>query len=135
MGRQTGFDKFLDVFFQGRIRGELRIQNDKGLDDFSPHFVRTADYPGHGHGRVLDQAVFYFRRADPITRAGDQIILSANKPEITLVILSSQISGQAPVPSKFSFRGAGVIPVPQKHNRIRPKDGHLTDHSRGQHLT
>ncbi len=120
MGRQPLANKIFNLIFEGVAHVDIFLEDDKGLNNLRPYRIRFSDDRGHGHGRVPDQTVFDFAGANAISGTGDQIILSTHEPEISVFVLSADVSGEAPVADKLLFGGIRISPVFEKHHRIGP---------------
>ena len=130
MGGQSGFHKLLDLLFYVRSSGDSRLENNEGLDNLGADLVRATHNGHHANGRVLYDAVLDLCRADTITRAGNQIVLSTYKPKIPVLVLFGQVSGDPPIPHILVSGRLRIFPVFQTHHWVRSLDAHFTHRSR-----
>ena len=67
---------------------------------------------------MLHQGMLDLRRTDAIARAGDDIVLAADVPEVTVVILHAEIAGEQEAVRIFLRSGLRVLPVFDHGHRI-----------------
>ena len=127
MGCQSNLDKFLNFRCNISARSGIGLEDNKGFYNFGTHLVRAADNCHHAHGRMFHNAVFNFGRPDAVTGAGNDIILTADKPKIPLLIVFGQIARQTPFANILISGGCRIFPVFQKHDRVGSLNGHLAD--------
>ena len=111
MGRQPLAYMGLNFRFKGIVPLAPRMKHDEGLHRLRADGVGHAYYGGHGHCRVGDETIFDLARADAVTAAGDDVVVSAHEPDVTVVVLAPLISGETPVADKLFGRGIGVVPI------------------------
>ena len=109
-----------DFFGEFWSRRDIRFRHDEGAHDFAAHRVGMADCRCHQHGRMLHQAILDVGRADAVAAARDQIVLAALVPDVARVILQRDVAGQQPTASKSRRCRRRIIPVAEKHDRVRP---------------
>src|SRR4029077_17993251 len=76
--------------------------------------------------RMADETILDFARSDAKTGRGDDIVVSANEADVTLVVHHTLIAGGHPVAYKFLARCFRLAPVFQEHHGIGTLDRNLT---------
>ena len=127
MRREAGLDERPNVLFQRRVGAKARAEDDERLDRFRSELVRHADHRGQRHRRVLAQAVLDLAGPDAVAGGGDHVVVSTDKPQISVVILATQIAHHQPVADELGLGRLGLTPVLEHHHRIGPMDGDLAD--------
>jgi hypothetical protein len=84
---------------------------------FGRKFVRRADRRRFENRRVNENRAFDFERSDALRFAGDNIVVSGDKPKITVFVDASAISRDIPAGTKTRARRFGKIPVTFKERR------------------
>src|SRR5260370_27763462 len=74
---------------------------------------------------MLHQAFLDLTGTDTVAGGGDDVVGSADEPEMSLFALSASVARQQPFTHEFLVRGFGVVPVLQEHDRVRPTDRDL----------
>src|SRR5581483_147473 len=76
-----------------------------------------------------------FAGPDSETRGSDDVVVPANKADITFLVHDPLVAGRHPVADKFVTRGFGLVPVFKEHHRVGTPDCDLPDLSRLQRTT
>jgi hypothetical protein len=103
---------------QGVIRFDAVVGNNKCFDDFLADWVRFADGRGQQDGRMAHQAILDFAGTDTVSRTGDDIVVTAQEPNIAVLIGLANISGQKPIAKKFIGGGLRITLITEEHHRI-----------------
>ena len=73
-----------------------RCDGDKGLDDLPGDGIRPADHAGLNDRRMLHEGGFDLEGADQVASRLDDIIGTADKPEVAVRVPASEITGEVP---------------------------------------
>src|SRR5581483_1157611 len=115
------------------IRGErirwlaIALEHDERLDDLGTDGIGLADCGRQRHRRMTDEAILDLARADAITRRGDDVVITANEIDVTVLVDASLIAGDHPVADEFLARRLRPLPVFQEHHRVGPLHRNLPD--------
>src|SRR4051812_20104043 len=96
----------------------LGREHDVSLDQRAALRIGLGHHGGIGHGRMLDQAVLDFARADAVARGLEHVVGPALVPEIAFRVPRGQVAGSAPVAGELAPRGLGVVPVAEEEDRV-----------------
>ena len=98
-------------------RVEAGPQHDEGLDDLGALRIGLADDSDLGNRLMLDDAAFDIERADAVAGGGDDdVVVSADKEDMTIGILLHGIAGQVPITAE-ARRVGGPVAVERKQRR------------------
>ena len=71
-------------------------QDDKGLDDHAPGFIRDADDAAFADGRVRQQGRLDFRPRDVVTGGDDHVVSASLVPDIPVLVHGAHVAGGVP---------------------------------------
>src|SRR6476659_9395165 len=123
--RKPRLHKALDLRSERVGRGVALLEHNKGLHDLSAQRVWLADGGSERNRRMTNETIFDFARSDAKTGRGDDIVVTADEADITLVVHHTLIAGGHPVAYKFLARSVRLAPVFQEHHGIRTLDRNL----------
>src|SRR5687768_12778446 len=75
---------------------------------------------------MLHEAVLNLAGPDAIAATLDHVVVSAEIPEVSLLVLMRRIAGQQEIVSKSSFSAFRIPPVLEEHHRIGPSNGDVS---------
>ena len=117
-----------DLFLCGLLS---RLQDDNGLDDFSPVGIGNADDGHFHHLGVVFEDGFDLHGIDILATPDDHVLLSPLEVEIAVFVHEGEIARMEPAAPQGFFRSGGVSPVALHH---LPAPGHDFPHGPRRHF-
>ena len=111
------------------IVGRLKsgVERDIGLHDLPGGLVRHTNYTRFGDRRVLDQCRFHFERANQVTGSLDEVVGTADKPVIPVIVTHREIARQIPVTGETLLKARLLVQIRAHHGRPPYPERQLAD--------
>ena len=100
-------------------------QNDERSGDLAADLVWHAHHRAHRHGGMTHERCLDLPGADAIAHRVDHVVLATPEPQVSVVVLDSEISGEQPAVVVLVRSGLGTVPVLEHHHRIGGSHGDL----------
>ena len=84
---------------------------------------------------MFGQAILDLAGANAVSGAGDDVVVAAHIPEITLFIAVSGVTGDQPVADVFFTRGLCVVPIAQEGDGVWVANGDGAGFAVGQKIS
>ena len=93
------------------------LQRDERLDDLADHGIGLADHSGLRDGRMLHQRALDLERPDQVPGGLDDVVGTADEPEVAVGVAPGEIAGQVPAVGKALAVALFLIEIAAEHRR------------------